>query len=189
MNRLPTAHTVSICFLAFLPAVFSAPELYEQSYCSGTATDITNCRSAPYSFLPDAIKPSTSDHAGTDILEGAFSALAVLQNEYYQIGRNTWPSAIDWTAAVTETVTIGLLSTLTKSQDSLLLGVDPTTRQAHENLISSVYDQVVGYHFEQDVVAIRDQVCALLFVYGCLVNLDLFPSRHLTIYYGWYLAG
>lgn len=188
MSRLPTVYAVFA--LAFLSVVIGAPGLYEQEYCSVAATDITNCRPAPDNFLPNAIDTSASDHAGTDILEGAFSALAVLQNEYYQIGRNTWPSAIDWTAAVAETVIIGMLSTLTKSLDSLLLGINPTIREAHENLISSVYDQIIGYHFEQDVVAIRDQVCALF----CLsidasLTWKILLSRLLTIYYGWYLAG
>lgn len=157
MNRLPIVYGVFA--LAFLPVVIGAPGLYEQAYCSVAATDITNCRPASDSFLPNAVNTSASDHAGTDILEGAFSALAVLQNEYYQMGRNTWPSAIDWTAAVTETVVIGMLSTLTKSAESLLLSSNPTIRGAHENLISSIYDQILGFHFEQDVVAIRDQVC------------------------------
>lgn len=159
MSRLPILYAVFA--LAFPPVVIGAPGLYEQAYCSVAAADTTHCRQAPDNFLPHAINTSASDHAGTDILEGAFSALAVLQNEYYQVGRNTWPSAIDWTAAVTETVVIGMLSTLTQSQDSLLLSSNPTIQGAHENLISSVYDQVIGYHFEQDVVAIRDQVCAL----------------------------
>ncbi|KAL7968238.1 glycoside hydrolase family 76 protein [Trichoderma sp. SZMC 28014] len=155
MSPLPIVYAVFA--LAFPSVVKGAPGLYEQAYCSVAATDTTNCRQVPDNFLPHAINNSASDHAGTDILEGAFSALAVLQNEYYQIGRNTWPSAIDWTAAVTETVVIGMLSTLTQSQDSLLLSSNPAIRGAHENLISSIYDQVIGYHFEQDVVAIRDQ--------------------------------
>lgn len=159
MSRLPTVHAVFT--FAFLPVVIGAPGLYKQEYCSVVATDYTNCRPSPDNFLPTAINTSASDHAGTDILEGAFSALAVLQNEYYQIGRNTWPSTIDWTAAVTETVVCSILSTLTRSLDSLLLGTNPAIREAHENLISTVYDQVIGYHFEQDVVAIRDQVSVL----------------------------
>lgn len=168
MSRLPAVHAVFA--LAFLPAVIGAPEIYEQEYCSVAATGPTNCRPLPDNFLPFAINASASDHAGTDILEGAFSALAVLQNEYYQIGRNTWPSAIDWTAAVTETVVSGMLRSLTRSLDSLLLSSNPTIREAHENLISTVYDQVIGYHFEQDIVAIRDQVCVLSFVYGCFIG-------------------
>lgn len=163
MSRLLT--TQAVVALVFLPVVIGAPGLYERKYCSVAAAEITNCRPAPDSFLPNAINTSTSDHAGTDILEGAFSALAVLQNDYYQIERNTWPSAIDWTAAVTETVVIGMLSTLTKSLDSLLLSSNPTIRGAHENLISSIYDQILGFHFGQDVVAIRDQVCVPFFFF------------------------
>lgn len=187
MIRLPTVHPVFA--LAFLHVVIGVPRIYEQEYCSVAATDPTNCQPPPDNFLPNANNASASDHAGTDILEGTFSALAVLQNEYYQIGRNTWPSAIDWTAAVTETITCGALSTISRSLDWLIMGINPTIRGAHENLISSVYDQVIGYHFEQDVVAIRDQVRPPLFVYGYVIDLKIFLFRLLTIYYGWYLAG
>ncbi|KAM0258488.1 hypothetical protein ACHAQJ_003827 [Trichoderma viride] len=150
--------TIPIIFaFAFLPVVIGAPGLYKQEYCSVAVTDLADCRPPPDTFFNTTINAFASDKAGIEILEDAFSALAVLQNQYYQIGRNTWPSAIDWTAAVTETVVSGMLSTLTRSLDSVVPGVTPSVREAHENLISSIYDQIVGYHFEQDIVAIRDQ--------------------------------
>ncbi|RFU81634.1 glycoside hydrolase family 76 [Trichoderma arundinaceum] len=142
---------------AFLPVVTAAPASYKQEYCSVVATDLGNCRTPPDSFLPFAAQTSASKSANTEILEDAYSALAVLQNEYYQIGRGTWPSAIDWTAAVTETVVSGMLSTLTKSLSLIVPGTTPRVQQEQENLISSVYDQVIGYLFEQDIVAIRDE--------------------------------
>ncbi|PTB66001.1 glycoside hydrolase family 76 protein [Trichoderma citrinoviride] len=97
----------------------------------------------------------TSD--SSEILQHAYSALAVLQNEYYQIGKSTWPSAIDWTAAVTQTVVSGMLSTLTKSLNLVVPGITPSIRAAHENLISSVYDHIIAYHYEQDIMAIREE--------------------------------
>ncbi|UKZ75945.1 hypothetical protein TrVFT333_003641 [Trichoderma virens FT-333] len=141
--------------LAFLPVVIALYK-HKQEYCSVYAV-ATDCRPPPDDFLHIPAGDLASDEAKTEILEDAFSALAVLQNEYYQIGRNTWPSSIDWTAAVTETVVSGMLSTLTKSLDMIVPGITPSIREAQENLISSVYDQVIGYHFAQDIVAIRDQ--------------------------------
>ncbi|KKP03601.1 hypothetical protein THAR02_04285 [Trichoderma harzianum] len=142
--------------LAFLPVVIASYKHTKQEYCS-IYTVTTNCRPPPDAFLHIPARDLASDEAKTGILEDAFSALAVLQNEYYQIERSTWPSAIDWTAAVTETVVSGMLSTLTKSIDLIVPGITPSIREAQENLISSVYDQVIGYHFAQDIVAIRDQ--------------------------------
>lgn len=147
--------------LAFLPVVIASYKHTKQEYCSIYAV-ATNCRPPPDTFLHIPARDLASDEAKTGILEDAFSALAVLQNEYYQIERSTWPSAIDWTAAVTETVVSGMLSTLTKSIDLIVPGITPSIREAQENLISSVYDQVIGYHFAQDIVAIRDQVCSPL---------------------------
>ncbi|KAL7939101.1 glycoside hydrolase family 76 protein [Trichoderma chlorosporum] len=141
--------------LAFLPVVIASYR-HKQEYCSVYAV-ATDCRPPPDDFLHIPARDLASDEAKTEILEDAFSALAVLQNEYYQVGRDTWPSAIDWTAAVTQTVVSGMLSTLTKSLDLIVPGITPGIREAQENLISSVYDQVIGYHFAQDIVAIRDQ--------------------------------
>lgn len=152
----------NVILFAFLPVVIAAPPSSKQEYCSVVATDLADCRPQPDGFLHISARNFASDGAKTDILEDAFSALAVLQNEYYQIGRSTWPSAIDWTAAVTETVVSGMLSTLTRSLNLIVPGITPSVREAHENLISSVYDQVIGYHFAQDIVAIRDQVRPLV---------------------------
>lgn len=161
MAPLHTIHTIFA--LSLVPAVTGASRLlYNRQYCSVVATDPTDCYPPPDSFLHTPTNTVASDGAGIDILQDAFSALAVLQNEYYKWERNTWPSAIDWTAAVTETVVSGMLSTLTTSLDLLVSGVAPSVREAHENVISAVYDQVIGFHFGQDIVAIRDQVCSLL---------------------------
>lgn len=95
--------------------------------------------------------------AGVDVLEDAFDALLVLQNEYYNSDYGTWPTAIDWTAAVAQTLVTGTLTTLSKSLDIVDLG-GFTEWKAKENLISSFYDQVVGSYFGQDVLSIRGQV-------------------------------
>ncbi|KAL6887705.1 glycoside hydrolase family 76 protein [Trichoderma longibrachiatum] len=125
--------------------------------CSVIATSSADCRQTPADFLRIPTGNHTINNASTEILQYAYSALAVLQNDYYQVGRNTWPLAIDWTAAVTQTVVSGMLSTLTRSLDLIDPGVTPGIRQAQENLISSLYDQIIGYHYAQDIVAIKDE--------------------------------
>ncbi|TFB02575.1 hypothetical protein CCMA1212_005028 [Trichoderma ghanense] len=153
----PTLITTTLVILASSLVVIGAPGLYKHEDCSVIATGAANCREPPKDFLHIPTTTYTFDNASTEILQYAYSALAVLQNDYYQIGRNTWPLAIDWTAAVTQTVVSGMLSTLTRSLNSVVPGVTPNIREAQENLISSVYDQIIGYHYEQDIVAIKDE--------------------------------
>ena len=45
--------------------------------------------------------------ADSEVLRDAFEALKVLQHEYFDVNYGTWPSAIDWTAAVTGTLVAG----------------------------------------------------------------------------------
>ncbi|KAH6608921.1 glycoside hydrolase family 76 protein [Trichoderma cornu-damae] len=182
MASLIVAHTV-VAF-AFLPAAIGVPVSPKQEYCSVVAADLADCRPPPDNFLPFTAETSASRGADTGILKEAFSALAVLQNEYYQIGRNTWPSAIDWTAAVIETVVAGMLSTLTKSLDFVDPGTAPGARETHENLISSVYDQVIGYHFGQDIVAIPNQAYDdMLWVVLGWIEASNFARSHDSLYF------
>lgn len=95
--------------------------------------------------------------AGVGVLEDTFDALLVLQQEYYNSDYGTWPTAIDWTAAVAQTLVTGSLTTLSKSLDTIDLG-GANEWKAKENLISSFYAQVVGSYFSQDVLSIRGQV-------------------------------
>ncbi|PNY27997.1 Uncharacterized protein TCAP_02066 [Tolypocladium capitatum] len=93
---------------------------------------------------------------GAEVLEDAFYALAVLQDSYFVAVNGTWPSSIDWTGAVVETVVSGMLTTLTRSLSSNNPGSDVDWKQK-ENLISSVYAQVVHSFFGQDALAIANQ--------------------------------
>lgn len=117
----------------------------------------TDCRPLPETFLAfssDAFAPPAAD---IQILEDAFEALIVLQEHYYEADFGTWPTAIDWTAAVVQTVMTGMLTTLSKSLISMDLGGFDNWK-AKENLISSFYAQIINSYFGQDVLSIRGQV-------------------------------
>lgn len=81
----------------------------------------------------------------------------VMQEHYFDSDYNTWPSAIDWTAAVAGTIVTGVLTTLSKSSASTATVMSDDWK-AKENFISSFYSQVVGSYFGQDVISIRGQV-------------------------------
>ncbi|CAM1504748.1 Fc.00g023390.m01.CDS01 [Cosmosporella sp. VM-42] len=144
--------------LASLQAASAAPaHRSSQHYCPVFYTEPpTKCLQIPSSFLSfssDDLNPPIADMG---VLENAVEALMVLQNQYFDSDYGTWPSSIDWTAAVAGTVVSGMLTTLSKSLASTDLG-GLSNWKAKENLISSFYAQVVGSYFGQDVLSIRGQ--------------------------------
>ncbi|KAF5027709.1 hypothetical protein F66182_193 [Fusarium sp. NRRL 66182] len=98
----------------------------QKDYCPVAYTEPpVNCHPLPETFLSFSSKTSNSAPAETDILEDAVSALSVLQDHFFEPDYATWPSAIDWTAAVAGTVIAGMLTTLSKSIDAVdLAGID-----------------------------------------------------------------
>jgi hypothetical protein len=120
----------------------------------------TECDSRrPTAFLPYKPVPSARGAAQPNprILEDAFEALTLLQSEFFRADKGTWPTAIDWTAAVLETGLAGVLTTLTEALDILNFDREKVER-AKENLIDSFFSQLVGSYFGQDDVGIRLQV-------------------------------
>ncbi|KAF4505550.1 hypothetical protein G6O67_007485 [Ophiocordyceps sinensis] len=95
-------------------------------------------------------------HVDGQGLQEVFDALAVMQDNYYDAVNGTWPTSIDWTGAVVETILSGTLSTLTRSLSSKHAAGDAQMKQG-ENLISSLYAQVVHSFFGQNAVAIKYQ--------------------------------
>ncbi|POR39130.1 Uncharacterized protein TPAR_00682 [Tolypocladium paradoxum] len=120
---------------------------------------------------------------GTQVLEDAFYALTVLQNSYFDAVNGTWPSSIDWTGAVVETVVAGMLTTLTQSLWSDDFGSDANWKQK-ENLVSSVYAQVVHSFFGQNAQAIKDQAYDdMLWVVLGWVEATKFVKLHSELHY------
>lgn len=117
----------------------------------------TECDPIPDTFLPFSTDNEEFPPPYIEVLEDTFNALAVLQRDYFDPDYGTWPSAIDWTAAVVGTVVSGTLTTLSRSLGSVDLG-EFDNWKAKENLISSFYAQVVSAYFGQDVLSIRGQV-------------------------------
>lgn len=117
-----------------------------------------DCKPIPTTFLGFSRDGKESPRPGVEALENAFDALDVLQRDYFNADYGTWPSAIDWTAAVTGTAIAGMLTTLSESLGSVDLGSPKIRWRAKENLISSFYAQLVGSYFNQDVLSLRGQV-------------------------------
>jgi hypothetical protein len=140
--------------VAFIGAMGSVMALH----CS-TTDHISGASCASQGLFLD----STRRHADTvaaniSVLEDAFEALSVLQETYFDPNYGTWPGAIDWTAAVCETVLSGTLSTLTKSWELIRIG-GKHELQLKENLISYYYEHIVNFYATQDQLTIRGEVC------------------------------
>lgn len=139
---------------------FAAPgrDVHRLGYCPVIYHELPeNCRSLPETFLAFSTKGFKSPTANPEILDDAVKALAVLQDHYFEPDYATWPSTVDWTAAVAGTVVAGMLTTLSKSLGLVQLG-DFDDWKARENLISSFYAQLVGSYYGQDVLSLRGQV-------------------------------
>ena len=129
----------------------------------------------------------TAAATDTHVLEDAFYALAVLQNSYFDAANGTWSSSIDWTGAVIETIVSGILTTMTQSLASNDFGgYSRWNTKRKENLISSVYAQVVHSFFGQNALAIKDQV-SHLHIHKDGTKLTL--PRHTMTSCGWSWAG
>jgi hypothetical protein len=96
-------------------------------------------------------------------LEELRRALRSMQDNYFQLWLGTWPSSIDWTAAVLGTQLTASLCSMSRSIDYELpprAGAPATvTAESHrvENEINRYFSQAVSYYFGQDAFAIRGQ--------------------------------
>lgn len=119
------------------------------------------CATASLSFLPEGlVVPHTARNDTTlpDLrnFDDALEALRVMQGSYFQPWLGTWPTSIDWTAAVMGSHISGAL----QSVSQLLAGLrmtGPRDYQAKENLVATYFTQLVGYYFGQDAFAIRNE--------------------------------
>lgn len=93
----------------------------------------------------------------TKALEDTFTALTVMQSEFFTPEQGTWLEAIDWTAAVMETVLSGTLTSLSMAFSDLEL-VSQKHQLFERNLVDSFFSQALSSYFGQDALSIRHQV-------------------------------
>ncbi|KAK1780560.1 glycosyl hydrolase [Copromyces sp. CBS 386.78] len=86
-------------------------------------------------------------------------AIDVMQEAYFQVWVGTWPSAIDWTAAVLGTHIAGTLETLHRSLEiAASRGIEISEGwSATENTISLYFSQLIGFYFGQNIFALRQE--------------------------------
>ncbi|KAK0618533.1 hypothetical protein B0T17DRAFT_459531, partial [Bombardia bombarda] len=116
-----------------------------------------------WSFLPSHLASDTRNDVRAestvpdpqlfgDILE----ALRVMQDSYFQPWVGTWPTAIDWTAAVMGTHVAAALTSISEGL-GLIHPLGSEEYSIKENVVSLYFTQLIGFYFGQDAFAIRLQ--------------------------------
>lgn len=135
-------------------------------------------------FQPDPQRIATRS-PDLEVFDQTLDALSVMQDEFFAPWIGTWPTSIDWTAAVMGTHVSGTLTSLSLGLE-LLRGAEDYS--AKENLISLYFSQVLSYYFGMDHFAIRNEAYddILWVVLGWLETLQ-FIDLHSGLHYppGW----
>ncbi|KAI3399941.1 hypothetical protein diail_5097 [Diaporthe ilicicola] len=105
----------------------------------------------------DGSESSTSFTAAyMDILDPMLEVLSTMQEKYFAPWLGTWPTAIDWTAAVMGTHVSGALSSISRALDLIPISGQAGDRNK-ENLVTLFFSQILGFYFGQDHFAIRNE--------------------------------
>ncbi|KLJ08687.1 hypothetical protein EMPG_15891 [Blastomyces silverae] len=133
-------------------------------------------------------KPIHDPIAPNDTLKKLLNALEVMQSSYFELWQGTWPSSIDWTAAVLATHVSATLSSLSINLDNLLDGDQSEaaggSALAYENLINSYFLQLSTFYFGEEAFSLRMQAYddMLWVVLDWLENIK-FQNIHSTLHY------
>lgn len=124
--------------------------------------------------LPQQPLENSSWHSLPSIngtLRDLLDALDVMQDSYFELWQATWPTSIDWTAAVLGTHVSATLSSLTSTPDDILMPIlssategrqDPSSKIARnalafENIINHYFDHMQAFYFGENAFGLRNQ--------------------------------
>lgn len=128
-----------------------------------------------------------------ETLHNLLYAIEVMQNEYFQIWVGTWPSSIDWTAAVLGHQVSQTLKSLTSTPKELLYSSLPSTSTdttlvenalLHENLINRYFHHTSAFYYGENAFSLRNQANddMLWVVLGWLENIK-FQNLHSNLHF------
>lgn len=104
----------------------------------------------------ESLARPTSPTSKTDLLDSTIEVLETMQEEYFENWLGTWPTAIDWTAAVMGTHVSGALSSISRALH-IVPATEATVDRHQENLVTLFFSQVLGFYFGQDSFAVRNE--------------------------------
>lgn len=131
------------------------------------------------------MRPGNWEDAVTALQE-LLAALYVMQDNYFVIWMGTWPSSIDWTAAVLGTHVAATLSSLT-SRALDIADAEPLPAPsflALENTINHFFSQTTTFYFGENAFSLRNQAYddMLWVVLNWLENVK-FQDLHTHLHY------
>ncbi|RAL07537.1 putative glycosyl hydrolase [Aspergillus homomorphus CBS 101889] len=141
--------------------------------------------------LPAPDSPLESSESISRTLHDLLDALNVMQDAYFELWQGTWPSSIDWTAAVLGTHVSATLSSLTSTAVTLddIEDWQRSTKSGlyelgSENLINHFFDQTSAFYFGENAISLRGQAFddMLWVVLGWLENIK-FQVLHSDLHY------
>jgi len=181
-RRSATFPNVLLCYLCFLIFQCSALSLWP----SGAVRHKTGANEHAYKNEQQellgleaeiSLGPAVLTDGETSLTDGScdqrwhdsntfstlIDALSVMQLHYFHIWPGTWPSAIDWTAAVMGTQISATLSTITESLGYTMvesrkgntIGIQEI--QSHENMINQYFTQVASFYHGENAFSLRTQ--------------------------------
>ncbi|KAI9924769.1 hypothetical protein ASPWEDRAFT_155286 [Aspergillus wentii DTO 134E9] len=126
---------------------------------------------SPAQTVLDEIDPSHANvPSNSSTLKSLLHALNVMQDGYFELWRGTWPTSIDWTAAVVGTQVSATLSSLTSSGNDTAFAklsgdeereLKETTMARGEvvleNIVSRFFDQTSAFYFGENAISLRTQ--------------------------------
>lgn len=123
----------------------------------------------PWSFARNVERSST--------LESLLEAIEIMQSSYFELWTGTWPSSIDWTAAVLGTHVSATLSTIVSSFDHQATSC--ASMLSWENTINKYFAQTSAFYFGENAFGLRNQAYddMLWVVLGWLENVK-FQNLH-----------
>lgn len=151
-------------------------------------------------------KPLSDDpNLVSSTLDNLLAALDVMQSAYFEVWQGTWPSCIDWTAAVVGTQISATLSILSWTSDNIfdtplssssssttaggLFDESSSTIQSYangvpENLINRYFGQTSAFYFGEHAINVRNQAFddMLWVVLGWLESVK-FQTLHSGLHY------
>lgn len=119
-------------------------------------------------------------------LQDLLGALHVMQDDYFVLWMGTWPTSIDWTAAVLGTHVAATLSSFSSSAPGIADGehLHESPILALENTVNHFFSHTAAFYFGENAFSLRNQAYddMLWVVLGWLENVK-FQDLHSDLYY------
>ncbi|KAE8146446.1 hypothetical protein BDV25DRAFT_162452 [Aspergillus avenaceus] len=182
-------------FIYILPVWFITHALALQSQdVLAPRPDTSPVLEQPVGINTTHFPPDTSESTSRT-LQDLLHALNVMQDSYFELWQGTWPTSIDWTAAVIGTHLSAAVSSFSSNAETFLSGSKPdgagiksapekASFVTFENVINHFFDHSIAFYFGEDAFALRNQAFddMLWVVLGWLENIKL-QNLHSDLHY------